>query len=128
MTFIQAFEKIKTRLKSASISENSGNFAIQIELTNKDCSGIFYIKNDDGFLSVEPYDYHDNDAAVSLSYLSLSKLFDGRINPSEAVEKGTIKIEGDASKLNAICAVVPEQDTLANASASKAKPKKTDND
>ena len=121
MTFMQAFEKIKARLENeAKIPSDAGDFAIQVELTNKDCSGIFYIKNSGGTLVAEPYDYYDNDAAISLSYLSFSKLTDGRLNPSEAAEKGVITISGDASKVNAICAVLPEQKT-----EKKQKPKKS---
>ena len=43
MTYEQAFEKIKEKLKDADTSNLTGDFAVQIDLINKDCSGMFYI-------------------------------------------------------------------------------------
>lgn len=109
MTFIQAFENIKSRLdKNGATAKIDTDFAIQVELTNKDCSGIFYLQNKDGKLIAEPYDYYDNNIAISVSYLYFSKLIDGRIVPSKAIEKGNISAVGNLDILDAICGIVPE--------------------
>lgn len=106
MTFMQAFEKIKTRLDNVPAKDETCDFAVQVTLTNKDCRGVFYVKQTNGALNAEPYDYHDNDAELVISYLGFSKLIDGRLNPSDAAEKGVIEISGDASKINALCGII----------------------
>lgn len=112
MTYMQAFEKIKSKLEGkAKISDKYSDFAIQVELTNKDCSGIFYIKYADKFLDIQPYDYVDNTASVSLSYTSFSKLVDGRITADEAVSKGLMSISGNSDVVSALYSIVPEDKT-----------------
>ena len=101
MTYIQAFDKIKEKLDGkAKIS--------QVTLTNKDSHGIFYLKYSDGFLDVQPYDYFDNDAAVSLSYQTFLKLTDGRLSLDDALSKGLAEIYGNRSAAAAICGIVPQ--------------------
>ena len=109
MTYIQAFDKIKEKLDGkAKISQDYDSFAIQVTLTNKDSHGIFYLKYSDGFLDVQPYDYFDNDAAVSLSYQTFLKLTDGRLSLDDAVSKGLAEIYGNRSVAAAICGIVSQ--------------------
>ncbi len=109
MTYIQAFDKIKEKLDGkAKISQDYDSFAIQVTLTNKDSHGIFYLKYSDGFLDVQPYDYFDNDAAVSLSYQTFLKLTDGRLSLDDALSKGLAEIYGNRSDAAAICGIVPQ--------------------
>lgn len=109
MTYIQAFDKIKEKLDGkAKISQAYDSFAIQVTLTNKDSHGIFYLKYSDGFLDVQPYDYFDNDAAVSLSYQTFLKLTDGRLSLDDALSKGLAEIYGNRSAAAAICGIVPQ--------------------
>lgn len=109
MTYIQAFDKIKEKLDGkAKISQDYDSFAIQVTLTNKDSHGIFYLKYSDGFLDVQPYDYFDNDAAVSLSYQTFLKLTDGRLSLDDALSKGLAEIYGNHSAAAAICGIVPQ--------------------
>lgn len=117
MTYIQAFDKIKEKLDGkAKISHKNDSFAVQVTLTNKDSHGIFYLKYSDGFLDVQPYDYYDNDAAVSLSYQTFLKLTDGRLSLDDALSKGLIEIFGNHSAAEAICGIVPpdKPDTVKN--------------
>ncbi len=108
MNFVQAFDKIKERLDGkAKISGKFGNFAMQIEMTNKDCGGIFYIKQENGQLDVEPYDYYDNDAAITVSYLSFSKIIDGRMTPDEAIAGKTFTINGNEGLKDALYNIIP---------------------
>lgn len=109
MTYIQAFDKIKEKLDGkAKISQDYDSFAIQVTLTNKDSHGIFYLKYSNGFLDVQPYDYFDNDAAVSLSYQTFLKLTDGRLSLDDALSKGLAEIYGNRSAAAAVCGIVPQ--------------------
>ena len=125
MTFIQAFNKISERINgNAKITTDKDFFAVQIELTNKDCSGIFYIKYEYGNLSIEPYDYRDNSVAISLSYLTFNKLIDGRIDVASGIASGNIDAVGDLTAAEAICSIVPKEEKPV---AKKAVPAKTEN-
>lgn len=124
MTFIQAFDKISERINgNAKITTDKDFFAVQVELTNKDCSGIFYIKYEYGNLSVEPYDYRDNSVAISLSYLTFNKLIDGRIDVASGIASGNIDAVGDLTAAEAICSIVPKEEKPV---AKKAAPAKTE--
>lgn len=125
MTFIQAFDKISERINgNAKITTDKDFFAVQVQLTNKDCSGIFYIKYEYGNLSIEPYDYRDNSVAISLSYLTFNKLIDGRIDVASGIASGNIDAVGDLTAAEAICSIVPEEEKPV---AKKAVPAKTEN-
>lgn len=124
MTFIQAFNKISERINgNAKVTTDKDFFAIQVELTNKDCSGIFYIKYEYGNLSIEPYDYRDNSVAISLSYLTFNKLIDGRIDVASGIASGNIDAVGDLTAAEAICSIVPKEEKPV---AKKAVPAKTE--
>lgn len=126
MTFIQAFDKISERINgNAKITTDKDFFAVQVELTNKDCSGIFYIKYEYGNLSVEPYDYRDNSVAISLSYLTFNKLIDGRIDVASGIASGNIDAVGDLTAAEAICSIVPKEEKPVAKKAAPAKTEKT---
>lgn len=96
MTFEQAFSKIKEKFGSVDKKKLDEDFAIQVNMTDADCGGAFYIQSAQGSLNVEPYDYHDNTADVTLKKLDLYKILDGKMSVSEAVESGKIYVRGNA--------------------------------
>ena len=82
MTYEQIVSKVKAKYADADASSLSGTVAIQINLTGKNVEGIFYIEAKDGKVNVEPYDYHDNKAIVTVySTVSLNPL--SLIQPAE---------------------------------------------
>ena len=120
MTFASAFEKIKEKILSdAKKSKSTDDFAIQITLTNKDCGGIFYIQQKDGIFHVEPYDYHDNDADISLSYTVFTKLADGRMTLNEGIDKNLVKINGNENAAEKICGIISPKKQVEKLSNSK---------
>ena len=99
MTFQEAFEKLKVLIMTTDTSGFEGHFAIQVNLTNKDCGGIFYIEWKDNTLYVEPYDYYDRDVIVSAMAGDLSRILSGRMNPQKALESGKVQTEGNIDVL-----------------------------
>lgn len=95
MTYEQVVAKIKNKYSSVDASSIEGTQAIQINLTGKNAEGIFYIEVKDGKVNVEPYDYHDNWAVVSIAPTNLFKILDGKLDPVLAYTLGKVKIEGD---------------------------------
>ena len=118
MTFEQAFIKIKAKFDGADITKLLGDFAIQVNMTDEDAGGAFYIQSLDGKLFVEPYDYHDNTADVTLKRLDLIKILDGKLTVEKAIESGKLYVNGNADDLKAAVSVI-------KAPEKKAAPKKT---
>lgn len=106
MTYEQAFEKIKEKLKDADTSKLTGDFAIQVDLTNKDCSGIFYIAYFNGVFEVQPYDYVDHYARIELLLGDFTKLVEGKLNVDKAIEDEKIHVTGDVTKIKELGTLV----------------------
>ncbi len=119
MNFYQAFDSIKESIKNFDSSKFSGDFAIQLTMTNKDCGGIFYIEYKNGTLNVEPYNYYDHNVDVTASYNDLCKALSGALNLKTAAEKGKIAFSGDSGIFEAVVSAI------SFAPAEKKAPKKT---
>lgn len=92
MTFLEKFEEIK---KYADAEANfSSDFAIEVNLTDPDCGGTFYVEHKGGILRCEPYDYNDRSARLIIKSDVLIKLLEGSIDPVASFLTGKFKIEG----------------------------------
>ena len=109
MTYINAFEKIKEKLSKVTSDKFTRDFAIQVNLTNKDCAGAFYVANLNGVFSLEPYDYKDNSAMITLMMGDFTKLVEGRLNVEKAVESGKLEVVGDLDAVLAISGIAPAE-------------------
>lgn len=118
MNFYQAFDNIKNGISNVDTKKFSGNFAIQLTMTNKDCGGIFYIEYKDGKLNVEPYNYYDNNVSIVSGYSDLLKLLGGTLKLSSA----KIEVFGDANVLSDFISAIT---FTTPATTKKAAPKKT---
>lgn len=97
MTFDIVFSKIKKELQGVDPSIIDGKLAIQITLTGLG-GGTFYIEVLNGKFSVEPYDYHDRDAALTISVGDFKKLADKKLDPVEAFNSGKLSVDGNIEK------------------------------
>ncbi len=123
MTFEQAFLKIKAKFDNADVKNLTDEFAIQVNMTDEDCGGAFYIQYTDGKLFVEPYDYRDNTADVTLARLDLNKILDKKLSIATALETGRLFLNGSREDFAAVVGALkaPEKKTVKKAAA----PKKT---
>lgn len=96
MTYEQIVTKVKEKYADVNASAIDGTIAIQINLVGKNVEGVFYIEAKDGTVNVEPYDYHDNKATVTVAPTNLMKILDGKMNPVFAYTTGKVSIDGDA--------------------------------
>lgn len=96
MTYEQIVAKVKDKFSDADASAVDGVVAIQINLEGKNINGIFYIEVKDHRVNVEPYDYYDRNAVVTVNPTNLMKLLDGKLNPVEAYTAGKVLVDGDA--------------------------------
>ena len=121
MTFEQAYLKIKAKFDNADTSKLTNEFAIQVNMTDEDCGGAFYIQFTDGKLFVEPYDYRDNTADVTLTRQDLNKSLDKKLSVATALETGRLYINGNSEDFAAAIATVkaPEKKTAKKATTPK---------
>ncbi len=95
MTFQEAFKKITEKFNGVKTNGFEDFFAIQVNLTDEDCGGIFYIEYKDAKLNVEPYDYIDRTTVVTAPRAELMKVLGGTALAKGAIEKGKIEVNGN---------------------------------
>lgn len=122
MTFIEAYSKIKTALKTAKADTVEGHLAIQINLTDADASGILYLEVTDGKLYVEPYDYFDHDAMITVEWKNFVDIMTGKLDFDKAIEEDVISIYGNFEKAMELKKIV-KKPTPRKPAAKKTEPK-----
>ena len=95
MTFIEAFDKVRASMEGADASAINGHLAIQVNLSDEDAHGICYIEVSEGQLYVEPYDYYDRDAIITVASKDLVRVMSGRLGLEKAIANGVIAVEGN---------------------------------
>lgn len=103
MTYEQVVAKVQVKFKDVDASGIDGVKALQINLEGKNVNGIFYIEVKDHNVNVEPYDYYDRNALVTVNPTNLLKILDGKLDPVEAYTKGKVLVDGD---VNAVLEVI----------------------
>lgn len=106
MTFFEMFDAAKAGFANADVSGLNGHVAIQIEVTEDGC-GIFYAEVADGVLNVQPYDYRDNTAAVTLPHSTLFALLRRELALTEAVAQEKAFVTGCMESAAKLFAAVP---------------------
>lgn len=97
MTYADLFSEIKGRFMDADVSDINGHFAYQFNITGEG-EGAFYVEVKDGQLFIEPYEYHDRDAAFTCSADVLMKMVDGKLDPVMAFTLQKLKVDGSIEK------------------------------
>lgn len=129
MNYETAFNKIKDKLSVCDFNDNDNSWAIQVNLTNKDCGGILYIQNKEGELLCEPYDYRDNNATVYLTVNDMLKLIDKKLTLEEGLSTNKVAIDGSVPIFSGLLeSLTPIQDDncITNTSQKKCRKKASD--
>jgi len=129
MTFIEQFEAFKKKTAKLNTDSLPENLAIQMNMTDEDCGGAFYIANIGGNFAFEPYDYHDHTAMLTATADTFSKIISGKLDATDAYFRGLLLIEGNIDHAIALANLTkkPEKKAAAKkpAAAKKAPAKKT---
>ncbi len=120
MTFIDKFNALKEKYGTVDESKISESFAIQIEMTDEDCGGIFYVAYMNGVFAVEPYDYHDRTAAITVSSKVLEDILSCKADPMDAFFAGNLAVDGNVGHALLLVELMKKEEK-----AKKAAPKKT---
>ncbi len=105
MTFEKKFNSIKSKLEAADIALPETHFAFEITMNDDDCAGTFYVASRGNGLEIEPYDYHDNTAALIATANTITRLLDGRTSFENAISTGKLTVTGNEEAVKAICGV-----------------------
>lgn len=120
MNYFEAFDSIKKELVGAKTDVLAGGFAIQVNLTDEDCGGAFYVEFKDGALNVEPYDYLDRTSMVTAAYADFKKALGSKVSYKRLLASGKVLVEGNGEDFEAVIDAVKKP-----AKAKKAPAKKT---
>lgn len=118
MTYKEIVEKVKKNFGTADVSNYEDHLALQINITGEG-EGSFYAEINDGKLSIEPYDYNDNNAMITASADDIIKIFSGKLDINKAAEAGKVEIAGDYAKALSIQPVIENNKKPAKKTAAK---------
>ncbi|MCD7723702.1 MAG: SCP2 sterol-binding domain-containing protein [Clostridiales bacterium] len=96
MTYESLVNTVRNKFKGADVSSVSGTLAYQFNVTGK-AEGIFYVEIKDGSVNVEPYEYYDRNAIITINGTNLIKLINGKLDPVLAFTTGKLKVDGDVN-------------------------------
>lgn len=92
-TFENIVDAVRRVFSSAAVQKADSSYAVQINLRGN-TEGSMYIKFDCGKASVEPYEYRDNDACITLDATTLVSVLKGIGTMENAIRTGRVKHEG----------------------------------
>lgn len=96
MKFENVLKKVKVKTETIDAA-GIGFLAVQVTLTDKD-AGIFYVEVKDGMVTVEPYEYNDRQANITMTNENFCKLMNGKFDADQGLASGKIEVDGDNSK------------------------------
>ncbi len=114
MTYMEKFEEIRVKFKNLNKSATKEEFAMQVTMTDEDCSGIFYIAYINGNFSVEPYDYHDNTVSVVCPSQVFIDILEGKLDPAKAIEDRLLSVSGNSDQAISLSKMVKKPRKCAN--------------
>ena len=77
MTYESVVLATRKKFMDTDVSSVPGTLAFQINLVGK-VEGIFYIEIKDGRVNVEPYEYYDRNAILTMNATNFTKLIKDR--------------------------------------------------
>ncbi len=97
MSYEQIFQAVKQKFSGTDVSRITDHLAYQFNITGEG-AGSFYVEVKEGRLYIEPYEYHDRDAAFTCKADTLFKIIEGKTDPIAAFTLQKLKVDGDIGK------------------------------
>lgn len=127
MTYEEIVGKALIVYAKADATEVTGHLAVQFNVRGEG-EGAFYIEVSDGKVDIQPYEYYDRNAIVTVNSDVLIEMLDGKLGIDEAYNDNKVQIEGDlgaALLLKKIAVKKAPEKTAEAKEAAKAPAKKT---
>ena len=96
MKFEEAFKDLKGMIIDKDVS-NIEDIAIQFNMIGKP-AGVFYAEVQNGKLSIEPYNYYNNNCVFTAKYEVFRKIINQELSPVSAYLTKKLRVEGDIRK------------------------------
>ena len=95
-----ALQDIVQELREKSVGFDASGYDgfLALQVTLSDLGEAFYVEIKDGKLSIEPYEYVDRQANMTISTANFKKMINGKLNSVLAFTTGKLKIDGDIEK------------------------------
>lgn len=97
MTYEELVAKLQAEAAEMDASGVGEHVALQFNVTGQP-EGALYIEVNEGTINVQPYEYHDRDALVTVGAEKLLDLVAGKQDFIQAYLTGKIKVEGNLDK------------------------------
>ena len=110
MTYEEMVQKVKEAFKLAKVSKTVGHVAFQFNVEG-DAEGAFYLKIDDGKISVEPYEYYDRNVLIVGTANTILEMAEGKLQPMSAYLNEQIKVYGNVDQLE-VLPFVPKRNLI----------------
>lgn len=94
MTYEEIVGKALIVYAKADATEVTGHLAVQFNVRGEG-EGAFYIEVSDGKVDIQPYEYYDRNAIVTVNSDILIEMLDGKLGIDEAYNDNKVQIEGD---------------------------------
>ena len=133
MTYEKIVEKLQSKYANASVEKVDGQVAVQFNVRGEG-EGALYIKVAEGQVDVQPYEYYDRNAVVTIDSSVLLEIVDGKTDIESAYNDNRFYVDGDLGAvllLKNIAVKKPvekktaEKKTAAKTTAAKIPAKKT---
>ena len=98
MTYEELVLKVRDVYEYADARAVYEHIAVQVNITGE-INGAFYIEIANRQICVEPYDYYDRDALVTVDTSVLLSILDGHLSYADAIASGSYRIEGNPEKI-----------------------------
>ena len=123
MTYQELVKKLETAYAKADASAITDHVAVQFNVTGEG-EGALYLEVADGKIDIQPYEYYDGDAIVTTNASALVDIATGKLNISEAYNRGILYVDGDLHKASLLEKIVLKKAAEKKAPAKKAPAKK----
>lgn len=123
MTYQELVKELETAYAKADASAVADHVAVQFNVTGEG-EGALYLEVTDGKVDIQPYEYYDRDAIVTTNASALVDIATGRLNISEAYNKGILYVDGDLHKASLLEKIVLKKAAEKKIPAKKAPVKK----
>ena len=96
MTYEELVVNVKKAVKKSKVSKTVGHVAFQFNVEGE-AEGAFYLEVDNGKINVEPYEYYDRNAIITVNPTNFIKLINGKLDPVAAFTSGKLSVDGDVN-------------------------------
>ena len=122
MTYEQIVGKALVSYAKADASAIDGHIAIQFNVTGEG-QGAFYLEVTDGKIDIQPYEYYDRNAIITISSGDLMRIFDGELSINDAYNDHRMRVDGDLGAVLLLTRIIRKEEKTVTTEKAKGQKK-----